>query len=303
MSEATEMNWRNCCGLFLAASVVLAGPGARAQRGTAPGGADSPLVDLTRATIVTPSTLTVPERTAVPGPGRRNRKAHDGPIAGGVTNGRPIRCPSSGSGHWQRLQAGRRPDCATPHPPLRPELRGIESSSAPPGVPLQQCWFWEPTREESCSAQAGCCANCGLTRGSVRVPATFSILSTPQVALRGHQLGYRPRRIPTTRGTFRSGSDNPQPRGFRHQCDRADPSSVGRRARQSALPASSAPNDDEMSQIAAGYGQDVWVWYPAIDDDYADPRQVDTALGEWADVLSKLPRMEAVRAGRRSRSH
>src|SRR6185436_15609040 len=32
-----------------------------------------------------------------------------------------------------------------------------------------------------------------MTRGSVQVPATFSILSTPQVALRGHQLGYRPK--------------------------------------------------------------------------------------------------------------
>src|SRR4029077_20248851 len=65
MSEATEMNWRKYCGLFLAVSVVLPGPGARAQRGTAPSGTDSALVDLTRATIVTPSTLTLPERTAV----------------------------------------------------------------------------------------------------------------------------------------------------------------------------------------------------------------------------------------------
>src|SRR5438552_1931336 len=32
-----------------------------------------------------------------------------------------------------------------------------------------------------------------MTRGSVQVPATLSIVSTPQVALRGHQLGYRPK--------------------------------------------------------------------------------------------------------------
>src|SRR4029078_3998867 len=42
------------------------------------------------------------------------------------------------------------------------------------------------------------------------------------------------------------------------------------------------------------YGQDVWVWYPALDKDYADPKQVDFALNEWADVLSKLPRVDAV---------
>ena len=72
------MNWRTYIGLFLAAATVLAPPGAGAHQGTvlahrslgedgpsAPAGAYSSLVDLTRATIVTPSTLTVPERTAV----------------------------------------------------------------------------------------------------------------------------------------------------------------------------------------------------------------------------------------------
>src|SRR5262245_59536166 len=50
------MNRRKYSGLFLAAVVVLASPNARAQRGT---------LDLTSATIVTPSNMTVPERTAV----------------------------------------------------------------------------------------------------------------------------------------------------------------------------------------------------------------------------------------------
>src|SRR5437773_9182263 len=64
-----EMNWQSYSGLFLAAVVVLAPLGARAQRETAPAhrslGEGGSLVELTRATIVTPSTLTVPERTAV----------------------------------------------------------------------------------------------------------------------------------------------------------------------------------------------------------------------------------------------
>ena len=63
------MNWRTYRGVALAAVVVLAPPGARALQETAPAhrslGEGGSLLDITRATIVTPATLTVPERTAV----------------------------------------------------------------------------------------------------------------------------------------------------------------------------------------------------------------------------------------------
>src|SRR5205085_9984068 len=49
-----------------------------------------------------------------------------------------------------------------------------------------------------------------------------------------------------------------------------------------------------MSQLAADYGLDVWVWYPAMDRDYSDPKTVESALTEWAGVFSKLPRLDAV---------
>jgi len=49
-----------------------------------------------------------------------------------------------------------------------------------------------------------------------------------------------------------------------------------------------------MSRIGADYGVDVWIWYPAMDADYADPRTVEHALAEWAEVFQKLPRIDAV---------
>ena len=49
-----------------------------------------------------------------------------------------------------------------------------------------------------------------------------------------------------------------------------------------------------MSQIAADYGLDVWIWYPAMDADYSDPKTVEHALAEWAEVFKKLPRIDAV---------
>ena len=43
----------------------------------------------------------------------------------------------------------------------------------------------------------------------------------------------------------------------------------------------------EMSRIADEYGLDVWVWYPAMDTDYADPKTVEFALKEWGEVFRR----------------
>jgi hypothetical protein len=49
-----------------------------------------------------------------------------------------------------------------------------------------------------------------------------------------------------------------------------------------------------MSRLADDYGLDVWIWYPAMDKDYADPATVESAIKEWADVFKRLPRIDAV---------
>ena len=50
----------------------------------------------------------------------------------------------------------------------------------------------------------------------------------------------------------------------------------------------------DVSRIADSYGLDVWVWYPAMDQDYSDPKTVEFALKEWGDVFKALPRVDAV---------
>ena len=50
----------------------------------------------------------------------------------------------------------------------------------------------------------------------------------------------------------------------------------------------------EMSRIIAEYGLEVWRWYPAMDQDYGNPRTVESALKEWGDVFRRLPRVDAV---------
>ena len=49
-----------------------------------------------------------------------------------------------------------------------------------------------------------------------------------------------------------------------------------------------------MSRLADDYGLDVWIWYPAMDNDYSDPATVESALAEWGDVFKQLPRIDAV---------
>src|SRR6516225_11326842 len=49
-----------------------------------------------------------------------------------------------------------------------------------------------------------------------------------------------------------------------------------------------------MSRLADELGLDVWIWYPAMDRDYAVPATVAFALREWGEVFRKLPRIDAV---------
>ena len=49
-----------------------------------------------------------------------------------------------------------------------------------------------------------------------------------------------------------------------------------------------------MSRLLDDYGLDVWIWYPAMDRDYADPKTVRARLKEWGEVFRKLPRIDAV---------
>jgi len=134
-----------------------------------------------------------------------------------------------------------------------------------------------------------------VSPGRVTLPAGINLTSAPKYALRGHQLGYRPKT---------------------NSYDAWDLTQWDRYIRELAIFGTNAielipPRSDDaadsphfplpplemmtgMSQICADYGLDVWIWYPAMDADYSDPRTVEHALAEWAVVFKKLPRIDAV---------
>jgi hypothetical protein len=143
----------------------------------------------------------------------------------------------------------------------------------------------------------------GWYRGYVGFPREFSqpllngeeIASAPRYPLRGHQLGYRPKT-----NTY-DAWDLPQWEQYIR-----DLAVFGTNAIELIPPRSDDAADSPhfprppmemmigMSQLADDYGLDVWIWYPAMDEDYRNPATVDFALKEWGEVFRKLPRVDAV---------
>ena len=134
-----------------------------------------------------------------------------------------------------------------------------------------------------------------MTRGRVLLPDGFRIETAPEVAIRGHQLGYRPKT------NSYDAWDLPQWERYIR-----DLAAFGTNAVELIPPRSDDDADSPhfprppiemmagMSQILDDYGLDVWIWYPAMDKDYSDPKTVAHALEEWGEVFRKLPRVDAV---------
>jgi len=134
-----------------------------------------------------------------------------------------------------------------------------------------------------------------MRRRSVSVEDDLDIASAPRYALRGHQLGFRPKcnsydawDLPTWEQYFRDlivfGCNAIELIPPRSDDDTYSPH----------FPRPPMEMMVGMSRLADEYGLDVWVWYPALDKDYSDPKTVEFALREWGEVFARLPRIDAV---------
>ncbi len=134
-----------------------------------------------------------------------------------------------------------------------------------------------------------------MRRGHAELPEGFRVETAPRNPLRGHQLGYRPKT---------NSYDGWTPAMWDQYF--ADLAVFGANAIELIPPRSDDDADSphfplapmemmiRMSKMLDEYGLDVWVWYPALDKDYADPATVEFALKEWAEVFRRLPRIDAV---------
>lgn len=137
--------------------------------------------------------------------------------------------------------------------------------------------------------------NLRMDKGKATLPAGINVSTAPAYRLRGHQIGYR------DKVNSYDGWDLPQWEQYIR-----DLAVFGSNAVEMIPPRS----DDRptsvhfprpplemmagVSHLADEYGLDVWLWYPAMDEDYSNPATVEFALNEWAEVFRALPRLNAV---------
>jgi hypothetical protein len=134
-----------------------------------------------------------------------------------------------------------------------------------------------------------------LGRMKVTLPDTFREESAPTTALRGHQIGNRPKT-----NSYDGWTAAMWEKYIRDLvvfgCNAVEliPPRSDDAADSPLFPLPPQRMMVEVSRIAGEYGLDVWVWYPAMDQDYADPKTVEFALKEWGEVFKALPRLDAV---------
>ena len=123
----------------------------------------------------------------------------------------------------------------------------------------------------------------------------MSVTTEPKTVVRGHQLGFRPKTnsydgwtVPMWEQYIRElalfGTNTVELIPPRSDDDPDSPH----------FPLAQIDMMAEMSRIANEYAMDVSIWFPAMDENYADPKTVDFALKEWAEVFKRLPRVDAV---------
>jgi hypothetical protein len=134
-----------------------------------------------------------------------------------------------------------------------------------------------------------------LTKGDVGLPEPLNLTTAPHYALRGHQLGYR------DKTNAYDGWDLPQWEQYMREL-----AIFGTNAIELIPPRSDDRLDSVhfplpplemmvgMSRLADAYGLEVWIWYPALDDDYSRPEMVEFALAEWEEIFRRLPRIDAI---------
>ncbi|WP_348268066.1 hypothetical protein P8936_02165 [Edaphobacter paludis] len=137
---------------------------------------------------------------------------------------------------------------------------------------------------------------CSLDRRSVAVSMrALNLTSSPHYAIRGHQLGYRPKTNAYDAWTVEMWDQYIRELAI-----------FGTNTVELLPPISDDLSDSphfpippkrmliEMSRICDKYGLDVSIWYPAMAKDYSDKETLEAEIRDWADVMHDMPRLDIV---------
>ena len=135
-----------------------------------------------------------------------------------------------------------------------------------------------------------------LTRRSVTADLKMmNLTSSPHYAVRGHQLGYRPKTNAYDAMTVEMWDQYIRELAiFGTNTIELLPPISDDLADSPHFPIPPQQMMIEMSRICDKYDLDVSVWYPAMAKDYGDSKTVDDEIRDWAAVLHDLPRVDIV---------
>ena len=134
-----------------------------------------------------------------------------------------------------------------------------------------------------------------MTPGSVAIADNFKVATAPKYALRGHQMGYRPKTHSYDAWNLVIWEQYIRDLAV-FGCNAVEliPPRSDDAATSPHFPLPPMPMLVGMSKLLDEYGLDVWLWYPAMDRDYSDDKTVEFALREWSEVFRQMPRLDAV---------
>jgi hypothetical protein len=134
-----------------------------------------------------------------------------------------------------------------------------------------------------------------MRRGQVLLASGYGIATSPETGLRGHQLGYRPKTNSYDGWTLEMWEQYIRDLAvFGINAVELIPPRSDDDADSPHFPKPPMETMIGMSRILDSYGLEVWIWYPALDEDYSRPETVEFALKEWGEVFRKLTRVDAV---------
>lgn len=134
-----------------------------------------------------------------------------------------------------------------------------------------------------------------MHRLKVELPGSFQETSAPETKLRGHQLGYRPKTNSYDAWDIQQWEQYYRDLiVFGTNAIELIPPRSDDDADSPHFPAPPMEMMTDMSRVADEYGLDVWIWYPAMDEDYANLKTVEMALREWEEVYKRLPRIDVI---------
>ena len=131
-----------------------------------------------------------------------------------------------------------------------------------------------------------------MSRQHLEIADALNVTTAPKIAIRGHQLGYRPKTnaydgwsVPMWEQYIRELAI------FGTNTIELIPPRSDDAPDSPHFPLPQMDMMAEMSRIANEYGLDVSIWYPAMDPDYSNPKTVEFALEEWGEVFRNACRV------------